>query len=70
MNNKRHHDNREEEVGKNHNDNGDLQHEGIISTLQFPIRKTSREAPMKNISPSVLPLFHGKATKYLDEFLF
>ena len=25
---------------------------------------------MKNISPSVLPRFHGKATKDLDEFLF
>ena len=24
---------------------------------------------MKNISPSVLPLFHWKATKYLDDFL-
>ena len=25
---------------------------------------------MKNISPSVLPRFHGKATKDPDEFLF
>ena len=25
---------------------------------------------MKNISPSVLPRFHGKATKDMDEFVF
>ena len=25
---------------------------------------------MKNISPSVLPHFHGKSIEYLDEFLF
>ena len=70
MNNERHHDDCEEEVGENHNNNDGLHHEERVSTLQFPIRKTSGQAPMKNISPSVLPHFHGKETKDLDEFLF
>ena len=62
MNNERHHDDHEEEVGENHNDDGDLQHEETISTIQFPIWKPNGQEPMKNISPSVLPLFHVKAT--------
>ena len=41
MNNECHHDDREELVGDNDNDNGNLQHEEIIATLQFPIRQTT-----------------------------
>ena len=52
MNNEFHDDDCEEEVGKNNNDDGDLQHEETISTLQFPIWKPTGQAPMKNISPS------------------
>ena len=70
MNNECHHDDPEEEVGENHNDDGDLQHEETVATLQFPIRQPTGQAPMKNISPSVLPRFHGKATEDPDEFLF
>ena len=70
MNNQHHHDDREEEVGDNHNDNGDLQNEKTMTTLQFPIQQTFGQAHMKNISPSVLPHFHGKSTEDLDEFLF
>ena len=54
MNNKHHHDSREEGLGDNHNDNDELQHEDTIATLQFPIRQTTRHAPIKNISPSVI----------------
>ena len=70
MNNERHHDDCEELVGDNDNDNGDFQHEEIVSTLQFPIRQTTGKDPMKNISPSVLPHFHEKSIEDLDEFLF
>ena len=62
MNNECHHDDREEEVGENHNDDGDLQHEETVSTLQFLIWKPNGHVPMNNISPLVLPHFHGKAT--------
>ena len=70
MNNEPHHDDHKEEVGDNHNDNGNLQHEETVTTLQFPIRQPSGQDPMKNISPSVLPHVHGKFTKDPDEFLF
>ena len=70
MNNEHHHDDREEVGGGNDNDNGDLQHEETISTLQFPIRQTTRHDPMKNISPSVLLHFHEKSTEDPNEFLF
>ena len=44
--------------------------EGTVATLQFPIQQPDGAAPIKNISPSVLPRFHGKAAEDLDEFLF
>ena len=44
MNNERHHDDHEEVVEDNDNDNGYLQHEEIVSTLQFLIQKTTRQA--------------------------
>ena len=70
MNNKHHHDNREEEVGENRNDNGDLQHQDIVATLQFPIRQTFGQAPMNNISPLVLHHFHGKSIGiHMNSFL-
>ena len=42
----------------------------MVATLQFPIQKLEGISPMKNISPSMLPRFHGKATEDPDEFLF
>ena len=45
MNNKCHHDDREEEVGENHNDDGDLKNEEIVATLQFPIQKPTGHPP-------------------------
>ena len=60
----------EEVMRENHHNDGDPPHEGTIATLQFPIRQPAGQAPMKNISPLVLPHFHGKATKDPDEFLF
>ena len=70
MNNEHRHEYHEEELGDNHNDNDDLSHEETFSTLQFPIQKPSGQDPMKNISPSVSPHFHGKSTEDPDEFLF
>ena len=70
MNNKHHHEDREEVVGGNDNNNGNNQHVETVSMLSFFIRQTTRQAPMKNISPSVLLKFHGKYTEYLGEFLF
>ena len=70
MNNEHHPDNHEEGVGDNHHNDGDLQHEETVATLQFPIRQPTGPNPMKNISPLVLPRFHGKSTEDPDEFLF
>ena len=50
------------------------EHEGeneeIVSILEFPIRITPSNHPMKNISLSRLPNFHGISSEDLDEFLF
>ena len=36
----------------------------------FPIRETTGEARMKNISPTSLPHFHGLTSKDPDTFMF
>jgi hypothetical protein len=36
----------------------------------FPIRESDEEAKMKNINPSILPLFYGLPTEDPDTFLF
>ena len=51
-------------------DNGNNKHDEIFATLELPIQQMLRQAPMKNISPLILPKFYGKSTKYLDGFLF
>ena len=59
----RHGANEEEVMGENyHHENRSLP-EGMVATLQFPIQQPDGAAPMKNISPSVLPRFHGKVQK-------
>ena len=66
----RHEFDEEEAMGENyHHDNHSLP-EGTMATLQFPIQQPAGVAPMKNISPSVLPHFHGRAVEDPDEFLF
>ena len=70
MDNERHHHNHEEGVWDNGNENGNNKHEEIVGTLQFHIPQTTGKTPMKNISPSVLPNFHGKSTEDPYEFLF
>ena len=66
----RHGADEEEVMGENyHHENRSLP-EGTVATLQFPIQQPDGEAPMKNISPSMLPRFHGKAAEDPDEFLF
>ena len=70
MNNRRDLEDHEEVMGENHHNEGDAPPEGIVPTLQFPIQQLEGIASMKNISPSILPRFHGKATEDLDEFLF
>ena len=61
MNNECHHDDREEDVGEYHDDNGDLQHEETAATLQFPLQKPIGQDPMNNSSPLVLTLaFMGR----------
>ena len=70
MNNEHDPEDHEEGVGDNHHNDGDPPHEENVSTLQVPIRQPIGQAPMKNISPSVLPHFHVKATEDPDEFLF
>ena len=44
--------------------------EGMVVTLQFPIQQPEGTTPMKNISPSVLPRFHGKVVEDPNEFIF
>ena len=70
MNNKRDPEYHEEVMGGNHHNEGDPLPEGTVSTLQFPIQQPEGITPMKNISPSVLPCFHGKATEDPNDFLF
>ena len=66
----RHDSDEEEAMGENyHHDNHSLP-EGTTATLQFPIQQPVGAAPMKNISPAVLPRFHGKAAEDPDEFIF
>ena len=60
----------EEEMGENHHHEGDSLPEGTVATLQFPIQQLEGIAPMKNILPSMLPLFYGKEAEDPDEFMF
>ena len=55
---------------KNHHHEGNSLPKGMVATIQFPIKQPEGIAPMKNISPLVLPRFYGKAAEDLDEFLF
>ena len=58
-------------MGENHHHHeGNSLPEGTVATLQFPIQQLEGIAPMKNISPSVLPHFHGKVAEDPDEFIF
>ena len=50
----------EEAMGENHHHEGNSLPEGMVATLQFPIQQPEGIAPMKNISPSVLPRFYEK----------
>ena len=70
MNNRCEPEDYEEVMGGNHHNGNDPPPKGTVSTLHLPILKPVGQAPMKNISPSVLPRFHGKATEDPDEFLF
>ena len=65
-----HESDEEEAMGENHHLEDHSLPEGMVATLQFPIQQPGGTAPMKNISPSVLPRFHGKVVEYLDEFIF
>ena len=60
----------EEAMGENKHHEGNSPPEWTIATLQFPIQHPEGIAPMKNISPSVLPRFYGKEIEDPDEFLF
>ena len=60
----------EEAMGENHHHEGHSLPERMVVTLQFPIQQPEGTTPMKNMSPSVLPLFHGKAIEDPDEFVF
>ena len=45
--------------------------ENSLSTLEFPIGDLPRgTTPMKNITLSALPNFHGLSSENPDEFLF
>ena len=70
MSNRRDPEDHEEEMGKNHHHEGNSPLEGMVTTLQFPIQQPVGIAPMKNISPSMLPHFYGKTVEDLDEFIF
>lgn len=53
-------------MAENRNDRGNRERvEGV-----FPIRETNADTKMKNISPSVLPHFHGLTSEDPDTFLF
>ena len=58
----------EEAMGENHHREGNSLPEGTVATLHFPIQQPEGIAPMKNISPSMFPRFHGKAAEDPDEF--
>ena len=70
MSNRRDPEDHEEAMGENQHHEGNSLPEGTVSTLQFPIQQPEGIAPMKNISPSVLPRFHGKVAEDPDEFIF
>ena len=57
-------------MGENHHHEDHSLPEGMVATLQFPIQQPEGTAPMKNISPSMFPRFHGKAAEDTDEFFF
>ena len=69
MSNK-HESEEEEAIGENHHHEGNSLPEGTVATLQFPIQQPKGIAPIKNIFPSILPYFYGKAAEDSDEFLF
>ena len=46
------------------------ENEETIPTLEFPIRTTPGNYPMKNIPLSALPNFHGLSSEDPYEFLF
>ena len=48
----------------------EAENEEIVPTLEFPIRYTPRNHPMKNIPLSTLPNFRGLSSEDPDEFLF
>jgi len=53
-------------MARNQNDRGNRERiEGA-----FPIRETSGDTKMKNISPSALPHFDGMTTEDTNTFLF
>ena len=54
----RHESDEEEAMGENHHHEYHSLPEGTVATLQFPIQQLEGTAPMKNISPSLLPHFH------------
>ena len=56
---------REERILEEH----EAESEEIVPTLEFPIRITPRNHPMKNIPLSALPNFHGLSNEDPDEFL-
>ena len=66
----RHESDEKEAMGENHHHEDHSLPKGMVATLQFPIQQPKGTTPMKNISPSMLPCFHGKAAKDLDEFIF
>ena len=57
---------REERIPKEH----EAKNEGIVPTLEFPIRIAPGNHPMKNIPLSALPNFHVLASEYPDAFPF
>ena len=59
-----------EEVNQEPNENWNDRNDQIEVTYGFPILDETRNVVMKNISPSVLPHFHGMSTEDLDSFLF
>ena len=66
----RHKSDEEEALGENHHHENHSLPEGTVDTLQFPIQHPEGTAPMKNISLSVFPCFHGKVVEDPDEFIF
>ena len=66
----RHESDEEEAMVENHHHENHSLPEGTVAILQFPIQQPEGIAPMKHISPSVLPRFHGKGEEDADEFIF